>query len=416
MKKLLCALLILVFACLPASAASIHLGRSIDAKAMYGDLSELSVQLKRGHVDLFGNVSQQEWDAEVARIREIIPQLTPAQFYYELRHLIAMVGDAHTNISFVTSQNKYLRRLPFEIRHFADGWRLLAVQEQYGEYLGCKVIAINGVVLEQVFERARSIISCENDVWAMRQFPETIVYLDALEYLQIAQTGDEAIRLYVCDEDGTETQLEIAMLDEAESATTNMATYMPQNASATEKNDMYRWLLLNEQVMYVQYNRCQESSGLPMADFTAQVLEQMDAAACDRLVFDLRYNTGGNSVVIEPFLQAIAEYQEQNGLDVYVLIGPDTFSSGTIAMVQAKQWLNALLVGTPTGGAMVCYGDIQSYALPNMPLQVTYSTKSFALVEGMKRGEPMQPDVWVEQTFEDYCSGTDPVINWVMAQ
>lgn len=415
MKKLVCILLAMICMCSSALAASYSKGKEINAAAMGGDLNEMYNQLPRKHVELFGQMTEAAWAAEKARISENLPELTPAQFYYELRHMAALVGDAHTTVGFGADQYEYLRALPFAIGHYAGEWRVLMLEERNSQYMGWQLTAINGVPMDEVFERAKTIISCENDNWARSQLSNTINFIDALQYLGIAEMDADSVTLHMREGD-KEALLEIPAMDRETVMSANIVSFAPEAVADTWASGDYRAFPLDETTMYVQYNTCYESPNLPMADFTAQVVQMMEEMGCEKFVLDLRYNGGGDSRVIEPFLQAVQAYQQEHGLAAYTLIGNGTFSSGTIAMMQTKWWLDAALVGEPTGGAMACYGDVRTFQLPNMPLVVGYSVQKFVFADGYEHGEPMYPDVPVELTFADYRAGRDPVVEWVMAQ
>lgn len=415
MKRLIFILLAMLFISCPAEAFSFSRGTEITAAAMSGDLSEVYTQLPRKHVELFGQMTEEEWAAERARIAAELPEMTPAQFYYELRHMLAMAHDAHTSVGFAVDQYEYLRALPFAIGWYADEWRVLMLEDGNAQYLGWQLTAINGMTMDEVFRRAKGIISHENDHWARSQLSNTINFLEALQYLGIAGMDADGVTLHI-SEGGEAALLEIPAMARDEIMSAHIVSFVPEAVADTWAGGYYRAFPLNERTMYVQYNICQEAQDLPMADFAAQVVQMMQAAGSDRLVFDLRYNGGGDSRVIEPFIETMQAYQQESGLDVYALIGPNTFSSGTMAMLNAKWQLNATLVGEPTGGAMACYGDVRQLRLPNMPLIVGYSVQKFVFAEGYEHGEPMLPDVLVELTFEDYRAGRDPVVDWVLAQ
>ena len=416
MKKLICILLAMIGMCSPALAMSFSMGREMNAVTMSGDLNEMYNQLPRKHVELFGQMTEADWVAEKARIAQRLPELTPAQFYYELRHMAALARDAHTTVTFGADQYGYLRALPYAIGWYAGEWRVLMLEDANSQYLGWRLTAINGVAMDEVFERAKSIISHENDGWAREQLSNTINFIDALQYLGIANMEADSVTLHICE--GSEAVLlEIPAMEREAVMNAEMAVFAPEEPVQTLYiRGHYTAFPLDEKTMYVQYNRCAEDPQLPMSEFADDVLNWMEEAGCEKLVFDLRNNAGGDSRVILPLMEAIQAYQQENGLDVYALIGQGTFSYGTMTMLEAKQRLNAVLVGAPTGGAMTCCGDVRQFQLPNMPLIVGYSIQKFAFMEGYEHGSPMYPDVPVEMTFEDYCSGRDPAAEWVLVQ
>lgn len=411
MRSLACALLALMWCCCGALAEG-----AFSEEQMQADLSALRSGLEFGHKNLFAHVTQAEWDAERQRILDEIPELTPAQFYYELRHLVAMVGDAHTSIDFAQDKYHYLTALPFAVAHFADGWRLLMLEECNQAYLGFELTAIDGVPIEAVFERSKAIISCENDVWARQQFSNAINFLEALQYLDVTAMAADSVTLTVRrDADSPEEALVIPGMDEQAIMSANIVSFVPDAVPQTAAGGIYRALAVDEDCLFIQYNSCQEAPDMSMQAFADAVRAAMEGMNCRRLIFDLRYNTGGDSSVLKPLIEALAEYREENQLDGYVLIGADTFSSAILNAVELQEALDAVLVGEPTGGSVNGYGEILSFSLNNMPLDVYYSTKYFEMVPGYPAGESLMPDMAVESTFEDYRSGRDAAVEAVLA-
>ena len=388
----------------------------ITAAQMQGDLTELCGSLERQHIDLFAHVTQAEWEAERQRISDEIPEMTPGRFYYELRHLVALVGDAHTNVSFTSNPYRYLTALPFAVAHFSDGWRLLMLEERNRAWLGYELIAIDGVPIEEVFERSKGIISHENDEWVQTQFSNTINFLEALQHLGVTGENADSVTLTVrADAGSPEEQLIIPAMDEQSIFAANIASFQPEAVSETAASGIYRSMALGDDCLFIQYNSCQESADMPMRAFADAVGGFLAEGAYARLIVDLRYNSGGDSSVLWPLTDVLADCQRYNGLEVYVLIGPNTFSSAIINAIELRGALGATLVGQPTGGSVNAYGEILSFPLPHMPLSVSYSTKYFEMAPGYPEGEPPYPDVTVEPAFGDYRAGRDAAVEAVLA-
>lgn len=111
----------------------------------------------------------------------------------------------------------------------------------------------------------------------------------------------------------------------------------------------------------------------------------------------------------------LEEVQTKKQLDVYTLIAGDTFSSGVMNELDTKKRLDAVLVGSETGGAVNAFGELYTAALPHAPLVVSCSTKRFELrPDGA--GNSLIPDIPAEQTLEDYMCGRDTVVEAVLAR
>src|SRR5262249_37363610 len=66
----------------------------------------------------------------------------------------------------------------------------------------------------------------------------------------------------------------------------------------------------DSRTLFFRYNRCAEMDSLPFAAFARRMLDTLGARPVERVVVDLRANTGGNSRVIDPFLEPILDRRD----------------------------------------------------------------------------------------------------------
>jgi len=175
-----------------------------------------------------------------------------------------------------------------------------------------------------------------------------------------------------------------------------------------------------DHLLYLQYNVCADVQAQSFTDFCMDMFENMDDLAIDTIVVDLRNNKGGNSEIFNAFTDEIDDYMRRNtGAALYIAIGRNTFSSGMFALLRIKKAApEAIVIGEATGCTVDGYGDTRSFILPNSQLPVTYSTKYFELSRQYNyMGDPVEymPDIVVPVTIEDFCNGTDPVMDYIFA-
>ena len=134
---------------------------------------------------------------------------------------------------------------------------------------------------------------------------------------------------------------------------------------------------------------------------------------------DLRNNGGGSDGVIWPLLSVLRQEMD-DGTEVVGLIGEATFSSAIINAVELQE-MGIPLVGEPASGSVDHFGSTGSFTLPNTGVRVSMSTKFIdtgTLLEcaaGLGV-EPIQPDVTVYQTLEDYLAGQDTLVDALCAR
>lgn len=400
--------LLLLFLLLVCSVSSIS--QTIDPRLE--DLNDFCKTLEKRHKNLFARISKREFEMEKQKITEKIPEMSDSEFYYSLKHLLSLVGDAHTTLAFSDSQYKHLSALGFAIAKFNDNWHLMILEKENEKYLGSKLIAINDVDISEVYNRAKGIMSYENEVWAENNFSNTINFREALEYLGIVEKGGPIV-LKVEDSSGNRELLDIKSMNEEEIMNAQFSYLVQHNTPKTVLRGYYSAMEINKNAYYIQYNSCQEAPDLPMKEFISFVSEVIKENYYKKVIIDLRYNSGGNSSIFEPMISELSKLQKKKDFTVYTIIGRNTFSSAIINAIQIDDKLNNVFVGTPTGGNVNGYGEIKSFNLKNTPITVLYSTKYFELIKGYEK-DSLYPDIFVEQSFEDYLNGVDTVVEMIL--
>lgn len=171
--------------------------------------------------------------------------------------------------------------------------------------------------------------------------------------------------------------------------------------SRPEEQYYWRQFLEDSGTLYVHYRQCADDPTLKFADFSAQVLAEIDTRKPRRVIVDLRFNQGGNDRVIRPLVAGLASRSKTIGAP-FVLIGPITFSSGVRAAHELRDKARARIIGTPTGGHLGGYGEARSRRLSHSQLGIQWTTRFYA------SPEPVRPDITVITTAADLRGGRDP--------
>ena len=409
-RKLFLAVLIIVFALMAASCTGKVEDVRIENKKL-DDLNYFCENLEKNHKNLYANISKEEFLKERKYISERLEEMSDWEYYYSLKKLTSKIGDAHTNVYYSDSKYEHLSGLPFAIVKFGGDWRVFMLEKDKKEYLGDKLISINDVPIEDIFEKSKTIMSFENDVWAEMQFSNTINFQEALEYLGIVSLGEEVV-LNVEKDDKTICNIPVKAMNAEEIMNADIIQYDRDKLPKTFPSGIYRAFELDDKNFFIQYNSCEESPDLSMKNFIEIIEGSLKEKDYDNLIIDMRYNSGGNSAIFEPMMHMIKDLKTQKDLKVYTLIGKNTFSSAIINSIETKELLDSTLVGTATGGNVNGYGEIKSFELNNSPIFVYYSTKYFELIKGYEK-DSLYPDVEIEYSFDDYKKGIDKEVEFI---
>ena len=372
------------------------------------DVRALAETLPKKHINPFTRITREAFVRETEAICQAVPNCENIEIFTRMGRLIASIGDAHTNMSYWDGYS-----YPFGVE-WMDGQLLVVnADKAYEAMLHGRITAVQGVPVETVVEQLKTLIPAENESWKHAMLPQ---YLRAPVYLYgLGLIPDE-----------TATEITYAPKDPAlpeQTVTVRVLPYgqEPDWCLPFETDPMlgwyaecyaYRWMEA-ERALVFSYNACAEDPEKPFAAFSADLFAQLAEGGAERLIIDLRSNSGGNSEVLNPFTQALSSYCKAHpDLKVFVLVGKRTFSSGMFAIERIQKAApNACYIGEGTGGALESFGEVRSFTLPNSQIPVQYSAKRFAHTASLRDvniGEAcFLPDVFVVQTVEAYRKDKD---------
>ena len=366
--------------------------------------------LEKNHYNLYANVSEEEFQAEREKIARQTAKMSDEEFYWSVCHLVSLIGDAHTMVG--NTGEPFMTALLWSIKKFDEGWYILKLDQKNEQYLGTRIIAINGVPIDEAVERAWQVISYETDSWFWNLVPQTLAWRGALEYLDIVD-HDEPVQVTVEAAAGTEETFELPTYDNWDEAEQEMCDFQRESTPRTAKQDAIYWSTApDESTYFIQYNVC--AGGDPsMPEFAQQVQADLESGY-QNIIFDLRYNNGGNDQIILPLKNAVINARNKQGekCHLYVLTGWNTFSAGVDAAAgfQTANAENTTFVGQPTGGSLQTGGNLLEISMDSAPFAVTCALDYFVIL-GQKGS--LVPDYIVPQTFEQYAKGEDPEIQYL---
>jgi hypothetical protein len=183
----------------------------------------------------------------------------------------------------------------------------------------------------------------------------------------------------------------------------------------------------DSKLVYLQYNRAQDQpDGETVNSFGDRFLKELERAPPQKLVIDLRFNTGGNLELADALFRGIAALpvaQERGRL--FVITGRTTFSAGITAVAVLRQLTRAVIVGEPVGDVLDTWSEGGNILLPNTKLTLHYANgfhpysrreyPEFRPYHYDLSVDDVGPDVLVETTFTQYLAGQDPAMEAILA-
>jgi Peptidase family S41 len=368
------------------------------------------------HKNAFHTTPRKDIQKAADELKAKVGQLADYEVTVGLMRLVALIGDAHTNLQFNTLK---WHVLPIDIEWLRDGVFIAKADQDHRDLLGARVLGLGNLTVEDAATRAASVTARENDQWSKVMAKQWIRYAEVLRATGIIDSLDAA-PLTLLGADGAKRTL---VLKPTPATKKFQWITLPdaefKDLTATRKpRDGGRWYGHSfdaaSGTLYCWYDRCQNQPDKPtVGTWAKEVLGLLDEHDVQRVVIDLRRNGGGNSILLSPLIGGLARREKinQDG-KIFVLIDRHTFSSAEMNAGELKRGTKAVLVGEPTGGKPNGYGEVRTFNLPNSGLTVQYSTRYFK-VEDMDRPSQM-PDVNVEPTAAEFFAGRDVMMEAVM--
>jgi Tetratricopeptide repeat len=168
--------------------------------------------------------------------------------------------------------------------------------------------------------------------------------------------------------------------------------------------------LPEDRTVYVAYRAvASPPHGPSNREFWDSVFASVDHNQAERLVIDVRENTGGNGFLNRHVVQQILRRPRIDRPDaLVVIIGRRTFSAAQQLVNDLDWWTQATFVGEPTGQRPSQFGDHEPLVLPHSGITVQISTVFHQGPDPFDRRAFVAPAVYTPLTSADYDAGRDP--------
>lgn len=361
--------------------------------------------------------------AAVEDLLATIPERTETSIISELRRIVALLGDVHSDIYPADWDYGDILPICYDAFYHDGGvdFRVSIVTAQKEALLSAKLVSYNGIPVDEIVERVSAYISHESD--RAMGFMLTGAY-------QFTGLNEKSILVAagIVEEDDSFVQVEVETENGVESHRINFVSSLDTPHYAfhpmlTEENlrysnlDGYWWRMLDEKTVYAQLTTMMDdySMNYTIDNLFSELRTAMrDSEVPLKVILDFRGNSGGqvHESTLKGFISATQWYAHDG---VYILIDGNCFSAGVLVPYYLRQEIEgAKLVGAPTGQGLWFPANSSRYEMPNSGLSFCVGDEIICAQYGWE-GDALEPDVLVYQTLEDYENVVDSVMAWVLA-
>ncbi len=383
------------------------------------DLRVLVNQLERKHPDLYHTISKQQFADAAEQLRREIPQGTDRELTLAVSRLVAQLGDSHTGV-IANYPALGFHFLPIAPYVFEEGVYIRDADTSLVHLIGARIVDINGHAIDSVLTRLAHFIAYENDAQRKHALPRQLTMVEVLQMAGLGTRVDRVV-ITVVRADGQ------VVVDTVPSFRTDrpivwalpsvvMADSLPLFRRNTNRAYWFEHLP-QDSAIYVAFNRAASDQNDPFDAFAERIVEAARANRVTRVVVDFRRNSGGNSGVFGALQRRLTalrkERGEGNALQLYGIIGRQTFSSAMTNAFSFRQSAGATLYGEPTGGKPNHFGEVREFTLPHSQLVIHHSTRRWRLLRDEDPASVM-PDVHVPNRAAEYFQLRDPVLERIL--
>ena len=381
------------------------------------EIDLLGKELAQKHCNLFFQTDSTTFFRAFDQIARKAPELSLFDNSVRLQQVIAGLGDANTSINYhFNIEGKSI--LPLDFYWFEDGIYVMKGRKEQQEIVGKRLTAINGYPLEQIIDSMATLLVTDNVYSLKSQLPRMLTWTPLLKHFGFSGLKDFELQ-YETGQRG-KAKLYVPLYDKVGEEVSIQPEKLPLGWQ-DRKSYFLDHYFPDERIYYIQYNKCwsrevEEDFGsgatalfMPsFKEFEKQVFLTIRKREIDKLVFDLRFNDGGNSSQGTNFIKKLSKLQLQGLGKIYVIVGRETSSAAVINTVDFMKNLEVVVVGEGTGGRPNHYGEVKRFVLPESRLVVNYSTRYFDLLE--ENVPSIMPDIETPLYFQQYLNGTDPAL------
>jgi hypothetical protein len=388
----------------------------IDETRWQEDLESFEQQFPSVQVDSEKLYPPAEFHEDVADLERDAPSLADPEIILRLMRIVAKAGVSHNTVE--TEGELDFHPYPLQFFWYSDGAAVTHATEEYRLALGARIVRIGSMTPEELESLPSPYLSHENMPLLHALSPDFIMNREVADHFGLADT-DGVVEFTLERPGAKQFRLRVAptSADSQEhmiSATEALHHPVPLYRQRPGAWYWYEYLA-DSRSLYIQYNRCRNDPKKSFKAFTRELFKFVDdlhtAEGIERVIVDLRFNSGGDSSIVEPLLQGLRSRPRLNTKGrLYVLISRDTFSSGMMAAISFREDLHAILVGEASGSRPNEYGEVKTLVLPNPKIKIRYTTKYFQLLQD---SDPptLEPDVVIQRSISDFLSGHDQVLD-----
>lgn len=379
---------------------------SADAGTWISDLDEIDAIVRERHNDPFSVVSEVEWNARLAELKESFPAASHEERIVGMASLAGLL-DTHTQF-FSPDQTMY----EVLLYRFSDGVFVVAASDP--SMIGWRLESINGTSVVDLEALMQPLIPADNESASLNA---TSLMAD-VTYLHGLGVVDDPTKpgFMFTKPDGSQVTVDLSFSDADDfwDAQHVLGSMTGDQNEAVRRRPEPIWWRVDEATGAFLLTLNAHSSDRRGEAITAMT-EALDTGAADHVVVDMRYLRGGDGSQLPPIVDALQfdpRINTPGGLTVF--IGRENESAATVIASKLEAGTAATFVGEMTPARadnFLCNGCQDNVLTESGYVLMVPDSRSGTGDVRMA----IEPDVPVPLSSVDFFAGRDPALDTALA-
>jgi hypothetical protein len=394
----------------------------------------------------FAPAARAEANRRIDALEALGTLLDRPHFRVFLMQIDALADNGHSRVE--NEPSAAPAELPVRVVAFSDGLYVMRATENNADLLGGKVTAVDGQSIDAVMSKLEQLRGGTPN-WRRLLASQYLTLQDMLYGIDVAPDMQHSNWSVETPTGATITR----KLDAFPAPANEPAVFVTRWLSSEPLAGMGAWRAVESDhplpislaefdkafrslrlpgtcTQFVQLKSNVDRGGQSIKDFLSGTEKHLRQAPPCNVIFDLRYDDGGDYTNTYRFARELPGAIAPAGR-IILLTGPATFSAGisTAAFVKHAAPERAVIVGEPVGDRLQFFSEGGRACLPNYPLCVAFQTgkhdyqhacSDWAVCFWLNyffelRVKSLDPDEIVPLSFRDWRAGVDPVLDRAMA-
>ena len=377
-------------------------------KNLYYDIENMKVDLSTSAIKhLYNPEPFEQLQEEV-----MAGKLNSSQCFYRIKKLLSDYHVVHLSVYRITNIEDNPLICPISLACFGNDYYVWIADLKYSKYLGWKFKGIGDYSIDEVIDIISQYNSYETPT-GKKYFIENTFYAEDYEYFGLMEKGK--IPFVLESPEGKVEKVACKPIPAKKMKSRNIGTVPsePFCCSHSTLKNYYMRAVPENRTIYIPFNKVVETYEYTVNDLFKDITTELKKGTYDTVVFDVRFNPGGNMILMDNALYQNRE--ELKKCNLAIVTSGRTFSA-------ACEFINYFLTvfpetkifGEETGEAIFNYTDVRPWnklkylnCVFNCPIMIDDLPTLTARATDIYRGT--MPDVEVAETYEGYIKGEDSV-------